>query len=80
MSGYVCERKSNHPKLPGHFIVLRAELAGLDVGNECKYAVAHCKGEQMGCFVGMTNLPSARALMYDMAAGGNVADLGQYKE
>jgi len=78
LPGYVCELKSHHPKLPGHFVVFRSKDMDLDCGD-CRYAVAHMPtADTMGALVGVGNLPSARAVMKDMAAGGNVADFGQH--
>lgn len=81
--GYVCERKSKHSKLPGHFAVFARDKGGdwVTGADGDRYAVAHIKpDDSMGCVVCMPNLPSARAVMYEMADGGNIADLGQHEE
>lgn len=78
LAGYVCELKSKHPKLPGHIAIFRTHEAELDCGD-CRWAVAHMPSDgNIGCFVGINSLQSARELMKDMAAGGNMADLGQH--
>lgn len=80
LAGYVCELKSHHPKLPGHFVVFaRDKGGGWVTGTDGdRYAVMHINGGQCGAMVCLPNLPSARAVMQDMAAGSNVADLSQH--
>jgi hypothetical protein len=80
--GYVCELKSKHPKLPGHFVIFDKNKGGdwVTGSDGGRYAVVHCKSDgTLGCLVTVPALPSARAIMKDMADGGNVADLGQYE-
>jgi len=80
LAGYVCELKSKHPKLPGHFVVFSRSKGGdWATGTDARYAVIHINGDKAGCLVTLPNLPSARALMQDMAAGSDVADLGQHQ-
>lgn len=82
LAGYVCERKSKHPRLPGHFAIFDRDKGGDWVTGEDgqRWGVIHLKPDNTaGCVVTVSNLPSARAVMYDMADGGNVADLGQYE-
>ena len=83
LAGYICELKSKHPKLPGHFAIFARDKGGdwITGTDGERYGVAHMKpDETVGCIVCLSNLPSARAVMKDMAAGGNVADLGQYDD
>jgi len=83
LAGYVCELKSRHAKLPGHFVVFARDKGGdwVTGTDGDRYAVAHIKPDNtVGCIVCLHNLPTARAVMKDMAAGGNIADLGQYEE
>ena len=82
LAGYVCERKSKHPKLPGHFAVFDKKNGGDWVtGTDGeRWGVLHIKPDgEAGCVVCLTALPSARALMVDMAEGSDVADLGQHE-
>jgi hypothetical protein len=82
LAGYVCELKSKHPKLPGHFAIFARDKGGdwvTGTGRDERYAVLHIKPDNTpGCYVTMPNLPCSREVMKDMAAGGNIADLGQY--
>lgn len=81
LAGYVCELKSHHPKLPGHFTVFARDKGGdwVTGADGDRYAVAHIKTDDaMGCVVCLPNLPSARALMKDMAVGSDIADFGQH--
>lgn len=81
IDGYVAELKSHHPKLPGYFAIFdRNKGATWMIGeDEPRYAVAHIRADNLfGSFVTLSSLPAARAVMKDMAAGGNTADLGQY--
>ena len=78
LCGYVAERKSKHPKLPGHFVIYDRDAnpsPGIDADH--RWIVMHEPSGHMVCVPG---LPAARAIMYDMAAGGDCADLGQYNE
>lgn len=73
-AGYVCELKSKHPKLPGHFVVYDAAEAGLcDEGG--RWALVH---EPSGYLINFTNQKHARAMMKSMAAGGDDGDFGQH--
>lgn len=83
LEGYVCELKSHHPKLAGHFVIFARDKGGswITGTDGDRYAVAHIRPDNtVGCLVCLTNLPTARAVMKDMAAGGNIADLGQYED
>lgn len=76
-AGYVCELKSKHPKLPGHFVIYDRDAdpsPGIDADH--RWVVMH---EPSGHVVAVKSLRDARALMKSMAAGGNEADLGQYE-
>lgn len=80
LAGYVCERKSFHPKLPGYFCIFDKKNGGdwVTGTDGCRYGVLHIQpNEQAGCVITFTNLPSARAIMVEMATGGNIGDFGQ---
>lgn len=77
-AGYVTERKSHHPKLPGHFVVYDRDATpspGIDADH--RWIVMH---EPSSHHVAVASLKSARALMCDMAAGSDAADLGQHEQ
>lgn len=81
LAGYVAERKSRHPKLPGYFAIFDRNKGGdwVTGSDGERYGVAHIQpDDSMGCVVCVSSMPTARAVMVDMAEGGNVADLGQY--
>lgn len=81
LNGYVCERKSKHPKLPGHIGIFDRDKGGAWITGEDgeRWGVAHLKPEhQVGGIVTVSSLEAARALMEHMADGGNSADLGQH--
>lgn len=76
-AGYVAERISRHPLLPGHFVIYDRDAEpspGIDA-NE-RWIVMHEPSSYLVC---VSNLPAAREIMCDMAAGGNIADLGQHE-
>lgn len=75
-AGYVCELKSRHPRLPGHFVIYDRDAdpsPGIDA--DYRWIVAH---EPSGHLISVASLKSARALMKDMANGSDVADFGQH--
>lgn len=75
-AGYVCELKSRHPNLPGHFVIYDRDATpspGIDADS--RWIVMH---EPSSHHVAVPSLRDARALMKTMAAGGNDADLGQH--
>ena len=76
--GYVCELKSKHPKLPGHFVIVDRQKGGdwLDAPN--RWVLVHMTGDACGCFVSLPTQADARALLKHMAGGGNDADFGQH--
>lgn len=81
LAGYVCERKSKHPKLPGHFGIFDRNNGGAWVTGDdgLRWGVAHLKGDgTVGGVVTFSGLPSARALMLDMSQGSEAADFGQH--
>lgn len=83
LAGYVCERKSKHPKLPGHFAIFDKNKGGEWVtgSDGQRWGLLHIKPDgASGCVVCFTALPSARAVMVDMCNGSNVADFGQHDE
>lgn len=74
-AGYVCELKSKHPQLLGHFVIYDRDAEpspGIDADH--RWIVMH---EPSSAHVAVHSLRAARALMRDMAAGNNVADFGQ---
>lgn len=83
LAGYVCELKSRHPKLPGHFAIFARDKGGdwITGTDGDRYGVAHMKADDtVGCIVCMPNLPSARWLMKEMVSGSDVADFGQHQQ
>lgn len=82
LAGYVCELKSKHPKLPGHFAIFDKKKGGEWVTGEDgqRYGLLHVRSDDTsGCVVCFSNLPSARAVMKDMANGSDIADFGQHE-
>lgn len=76
-AGYVTERKSKHPKLPGYFVVYDRDATpspGMDADN--RWIVMHEPSSHM---VSLPNMPAARALMVAMANGSDEADFGQHE-
>jgi len=76
-AGYVTERKSNHPKLPGHFVVYDRDAnpsPGIDADE--RWIVMH---EPSSYHVACPSLSKARDLMVAMAAGSDHVDLGQHE-
>jgi hypothetical protein len=76
-AGYVSERKSKHPKLPGHFVIYDRDAdpsPGIDADQ--RWIVMH---EPSSHHVAVSSLLHARALMYDMADGHGTADFGQHE-
>lgn len=76
-AGYVTERKSKHPKLPGHFVVYDRDAnpsPGIDADE--RWIVMH---EPSSHHVAVSSMDKARALMVDMSNGGDAADFGQYE-
>ncbi|RYD48786.1 MAG: hypothetical protein EOP85_02865 [Verrucomicrobiaceae bacterium] len=83
LEGYVCELKSKHPKLPGHFGIFDKNKGGAWItgADGIRYGVAHLKSDNtVGGIVTVPNIISARDIMKDMAAGGDIADFGQHNE
>ena len=83
LAGYVCERKSKHPKLPGYFAVFDKNKGGDWVtGTDGeRWGVLHIKPDgSAGCIVTLTQLKHARDLAVDMANGSDAADLGQHED
>lgn len=81
LAGYVCERKSAHAKLPGYFAIFDKKTGGdwVTGTDGHRYGVLHIyPDEHAGCVITFTNLPSARAVMVEMATGGNIGDFGQH--
>lgn len=82
LAGYVCERKSFHPKLLGYFVIFDKNKGGEWVTGEDgnRYAVLHIKEDDTsGCVITFTSLPTARAVMVDMTQGGDIGDFGQHE-
>ncbi len=83
LAGYVCERKSHHPKLPGYFIIFDRDKGGdwVTGTDGSRWGLLHSKpNNTSGCVVCFSNLPTARAIMKDMCAGSDIADFGQHEE
>lgn len=80
ISGYVCERKSYHPKLPGHFVVIDRKNGGDWIHAESRWVLMHMDGQKCKCFVSVTDRKSATDLMKEIANGVDVVDLGQYQD
>lgn len=75
-AGYVTERKSKHPWLPGYFVVYDRDAdPPPDIDADFRWIVMH---EPSGYHVAARNLPAARALMVAMASGEDAADFGQH--
>lgn len=78
--GYVCERKSHHPDLPGHFVVLDRDKGGAWAfgGDGDRWAVMYePSNDASSTLVTLPTKRSATDLMKHAAAGGNDADFGQ---
>ncbi|MFY0540041.1 hypothetical protein [Nannocystis pusilla] len=76
-AGYVAERKSNHPKLPGHFVIYdRDAEPPPDIDADDRWVVMHVPGSAM---VSCTNLRLAREVMAAMASGSDDFDFGQHE-
>lgn len=75
-AGYVCELKSRHPKLPGHFVVYDATKTDLDQSSG-RWVCMH---EPSGYHICFDSQQSARDMMKHMAGGGNDGDFGQHEE
>lgn len=76
-AGYRTERKSRHPKLPGHFVIYDRDASpapGID--SDERWIVMH---EPSSHHVTCTNYDAAYQLMEAMAAGGDDADFGQHE-
>ena len=77
-AGYVTERKSQHPKLPGHIVIYDRDAEpspGIDADE--RWIVMH---EPSSYHVSVKSRQVAQDLMVSMAAGGNDIDLGQHEE
>lgn len=75
LEGYVCELKSKHPKLPGHFVIFdRNKTTAIDA--DARWVVMHMPSSH---HVAIRTLKDAREIMKDMARGGDSVDLGQYE-
>ena len=83
LAGYVCELKSKHPKLPGHFVIFDKNKGGewITGSDGLRYAVIHAKPDDtFGCLIGFSSLPSARGVMKEMCAGSDIGDFGQHEK
>lgn len=56
LDGYVCAYESKNPSLPGHLVVFRAALAGIQEVSPHKWAVVHFHNGKPG------NLAAAKTL------------------
>lgn len=79
LAGYVCELKSHHPKLAGHFVIFDKNKGGDWVTGEDgdRYGLMHLNGENNGGIICFKSLPNARSIMKAMASGSDVGDFGQ---
>lgn len=78
--GYVCERKSHHPQLPGHLIVLDRQRGGDWVDSNERWVVFYEPAKECGFDQGIVGVPtkaSAIDIMKHAANGGNDIDFGQ---
>lgn len=75
-AGYVCELKSQHPQLPGHFVIYDRNQPNVDIDADDRWILMH---EPSSYHVSVSSLRVARELMKAMAAGGNDVDLGQHE-
>lgn len=78
--GYVTERKSRHPKLPGYFAIFDRDNGGDWVtGTDGeRWGLLHIKTDNTcGGVCTFSSLPQARSFLYDAVDGGNVVDFGQ---
>jgi hypothetical protein len=75
-AGYVAERKSKHPKLPGHFVVYDREAKPApDIDADERWIVMH---EPSGVHIAVSSRRHAQQLMAAMADGSDEADFGQH--
>lgn len=71
--GYVAERVSKHPKLPGHFVIYDRNK-GFEIDADERWIVMH---EPSSAHIAVKTLAIARSIMYAAAEGGNEIDFGQ---
>ena len=81
-AGYVCELKSKHAQLPGHFVVVDGYEQGCasKEGGDPRWYVMYEPTADCGnnpTLIGFSNQRSAREMMKHAAAGGNDGDFGQ---
>lgn len=75
-AGYVCELKSHHPKLPGHFVIYdRNAKPSPDIDADFRWVLMH---EPSSYHVAFKTLADARYAMKEMANGSNLCDMGQH--
>lgn len=76
-AGYVTERKSKHPKLPGHFVVYdRDATPSPDIDADERWIVMH---EPSSHHIAVSSRRHAQELMVAMAEGADEADFGQHE-
>lgn len=83
LAGYVCERKSHHPKLPGYFVIFDRDKGGdwVTGTDGSRWGVLHIKADDTsGCVITFTNLQAARDVLTLMCKGSNIGDFGQHEE
>lgn len=79
-AGYVAERVSHHPKLPGHIVIYDRDAdPGPDIDAEHRWIIAYEPSDARGSmtFVSLPSIRAARVLMKSTAAGADDADFGQ---
>lgn len=73
LEGYVCERKSKHPRLPGHIVIFdRTKTNTIDA--DYRWVVMSLPGTY---HVSVKSLSDARRIMQSVADGADTVDLGQ---
>lgn len=60
LDGYVCAYESKNPSLPGHLVVFRAALAGIQEVSPHKWAVVHFYKGRPGNMAGASTLKTAK--------------------
>ena len=78
-AGYVTERKSKHPRLPGHFVIIDRQNGGDWIDADNRWVVIHANGDKFGCMVSLPSCKAARDVMYHVAGGGDDVDFGQHE-
>jgi hypothetical protein len=75
-AGYVDSRISNHPKLPGHFVVYDRNK-GFDCDADERWIVMH---EPSSHHIAVKSLIQAKEIMSEAAKGSDLVDFGQHDQ